>query len=31
MTTPTTTTPAQVAINDVGTADDFLAAIEGTI
>src|SRR6059058_1940739 len=23
--------PAQVAINDIGTADDFLAAIEGTI
>src|SRR5438552_7023789 len=23
--------PAQVAINDVGSADDFLAAIEGTI
>ena len=29
--TPTTTAPAQVAINDVGSADDFLAAIEGTI
>ncbi|HET7312373.1 MAG TPA: 30S ribosomal protein S1, partial [Mycobacteriales bacterium] len=23
--------PAQVAINDIGSADDFLAAIEGTI
>src|SRR4051795_5669579 len=23
--------PAQVAINDIGTAEDFLAAIEGTI
>src|SRR5438552_4294671 len=29
--TSTTTGPAQVAINDVGSADDFLAAIEGTI
>jgi small subunit ribosomal protein S1 len=25
------TAPAQVAINDIGTAEDFLAAIEGTI
>ena len=25
MTTPTTTTPTQVAINDIGTAEDFLA------
>src|SRR5205823_5932711 len=31
MTSTTTTAPAQVAINDIGTADDFLAAIEGTI
>src|SRR3954452_2896391 len=23
--------PAQVAVNDIGSADDFLAAIEGTI
>jgi small subunit ribosomal protein S1 len=29
--TTTATGPAQVAINDVGSADDFLAAIEGTI
>src|SRR5712671_3914495 len=26
-----TRAPAQVAINDIGSADDFLAAIEGTI
>jgi len=31
VTDPTTKTYAQVAINDIGTADDFLAAIEGTI
>ena len=30
MTAPTTT-PAQVAINDIGSADDFLAAIDATI
>ncbi|MBV9292115.1 MAG: 30S ribosomal protein S1, partial [Frankiales bacterium] len=31
--TSTTTPPgpAQVAVNDIGSADDFLAAIEGTI
>src|ERR1700750_1166821 len=29
--TTASTTPAQVAINDIGSADDFLAAIEGTI
>jgi small subunit ribosomal protein S1 len=28
---PSTSGPAQVAINDIGSADDFLAAIEGTI
>jgi len=32
MTNPTaTTTPPQVAINDIGTAEDFLAAIDATI
>ena len=30
MTVPTTT-PAQVAVNDIGSADDFLAAIDATI
>src|SRR5437660_11177233 len=30
-TAPQSTGPAQVAINDIGSADDFLAAIEGTI
>src|SRR5438445_3047379 len=29
--TTTAAGPAQVAINDIGTAEDFLAAIEGTI
>ena len=24
-------TPSQIAVNDVGNAEDFLAAIEGTI
>ena len=24
-------TPSQIAVNDIGTAEDFLAAIEGTI
>ena len=24
-------TPSQIAVNDVGSAEDFLAAIEGTI
>src|SRR3954449_1789536 len=28
---PASKGPAQVAINDIGTADDFMAAIEGTI
>ena len=31
MTTTNTSTPPQVAINDIGTAEDFLAAIDGTI
>ncbi len=33
MTAPTTSTstPTQVAINDIGSADDFLAAIDATI
>jgi ribosomal protein S1 len=32
MTIPTaTSTPPQVAINDIGTAEDFLAAIDATI
>ena len=30
MTVPTTT-PAQIAVNDIGTAEDFLAAIDSTI
>ena len=29
MTTVTTKAPKQVAINDIGSADDFLAAVEG--
>src|SRR5437764_532665 len=29
--TTATTSPAQVDINDIGSADDFMAAIEGTI
>jgi len=29
--TPEPHAPAQVAVNDIGTADDFMAAIEGTI
>lgn len=28
MTTVTTKAPKQVAINDIGSADDFLAAVE---
>ncbi len=33
MTAPTTSTstPTQVAVNDIGSADDFLAAIDATI
>ena len=32
MTIPTSTsTPPQIAINDIGTAEDFLAAIDATI
>lgn len=31
MTSLTTTTPQQVAINDIGTAEDFMAAIDATI
>ena len=31
MTAPTTAAPAQVAVNDIGTAEDFLAAIDSTI
>ena len=31
MTTATTKAPKQVAINDIGSADDFLAAVEKTL
>ena len=31
MTAPTSTTTAQVAVNDIGSAEDFLAAIDSTI
>ena len=31
MTISTTAAPAQVAINDIGTAEDFMAAIDATI
>ncbi|WP_146794836.1 30S ribosomal protein S1 [Agrococcus baldri] len=31
MTTATTTAPKQVAVNDIGSADDFMAAVEKTL
>ncbi|MCF8528041.1 MAG: S1 RNA-binding domain-containing protein, partial [Candidatus Nanopelagicales bacterium] len=31
MTTSTTAAPAQVAVNDIGSAEDFMAAIDATI
>ena len=31
MTAPTSTTTAQIAVNDIGSAEDFLAAIDSTI
>ena len=31
MTAPTTTARPQIAINDIGSAEDFMAAIDATI
>ena len=31
MSTSTTAAPAQVAVNDIGSAEDFMAAIDATI